>query len=625
MNSNPIPADMGEITDQVLLSGNPTVFLIEDIHCNPEVERNIARILKVLKEETKDARKLGSWEAKQQKLSPSLLASQLSSQSFCVFSEAATGWMDMSFFTAFPKKEILPLVQDQFIQDRDINGVESFLMGEKTGGAIGLGVEELQPYLENVKLMNELMEERELQEHVWSDLEELFQSLREKIYPQELLELMKKKKQYEDFKIGMGEYLQQLNVRGLKLEEDFPQISLYLKLQTLEKKTDMSRVESEYLSFLQTLEKQLTKEELNEVMKNVLEHRLGRIGDEAHYLFLSKYLEPEHEENVPPLFFKEGPGELGVGGVMEEVNNPTGSPYIKGREKQKELYPNLKFFIEQMSLMKKISWEKLDSEVEKLAGSVERSAYRGKGNEKEIKRLLKLENDYTVLKRVISMEGKREDLKAIWSGLRSPLKLRGVRGVMKEEEVTPSIPLKKIRGRKNSQREEEYVINFSQALRKLCEENNLSFESPDFENIFQTAKKFYKKVLDRDKIFYQKLSQEIKEKKLQNAAVVVGGFHTDALKEKLKEAEMGYCVIAPHSEKIDDRRVYFQKMKEFNEFIEEPSKEGFYEVMEGLGEKMLQKANLSSQEFDQWEKSVPSLKPVIQALKKNMGIRQAPF
>ncbi|MBI3306302.1 MAG: hypothetical protein HYZ84_00645, partial [Candidatus Omnitrophica bacterium] len=65
---------------------------------------------------------------------------------------------------------------------------------------------------------------------------------------------------------------------------------------------------------------------------------------------------------------------------------------LKGREKQeeKELYPNLRLFTQQMSLMKQISWEKLDTEIKSLEGElIEELA-----TTPQAKGLLELERDY---------------------------------------------------------------------------------------------------------------------------------------------------------------------------------------------------------------------------------------
>ncbi|MBI1871109.1 MAG: hypothetical protein HYS07_07955 [Chlamydiae bacterium] len=665
-----IPSDIGEIVDQNIIPHQPLLFILEDIHCNLGVQKNIERILKQLEVES-------------------------SNQPFYVFSEAAAGFMDLSFFTSFPDQKAVATTQVKLLENQEINGLESFLIHAGPQKTIGWGVEELGTYVDNVKLMKQLMEERELQSHEWENLEETFKNLRQKIYSKELLKLVEKREKYREYKIGMGEYVKAVNSRqstvdrskGINIffpwimdrglwSKNFPQLTLYLQLQALEEETDISKVESEYLSFLSELEKKLPKEESNEVLKNVLEHRLGRISDEEHYLFLSKYLDPEDGEGFSPLFFnptgtiksREGSGELEVGGVMEEEVTPSvplkirgrekqrisplkvrgvggvmegeevtsSVPFkIRGRKKQKELYPNLKLFIQQMSLLKQISWEKLDEEIEHFEGElIENLAIAPQAKE-----LLELEKNYEVLKRVMTMEGKREDLKAVWSSFCPllntippllsipPLKVRGawgvtslkgpgelgVRGVMKKEQVTPSVPLK-IRGRKSLKREKEYVTNFSQVLKKLCDENNLPFESPDFGDIFKIAQKFYAKVLERDQIMYKKTIKMMEERKLKYAALLIGGFHTEGFKERLKAANIGYCVIAPRMNKADDRRVYFQKMKEFGLVVSGESKSDIVDLLKKMGKDFLSQAKLSDADFESWRTHSKFYQPIIESL-----------
>ncbi|MBI3266020.1 MAG: hypothetical protein HYZ67_03070 [Chlamydiae bacterium] len=301
-----IPNEIGEIIDQKIVPNRPMLYIIEDIHCHSEVQANIARILKQL--EVKSSK----LEEKNKETFKTSNFQHLTSNRFYVFSEGSVNKMDMSFFTGFPDKEALQKAQSKFIKDHSINGVEAFLIGEGNHMAEGLGAEDLSAYVDNIKFMGEFMEEKELQEQVWSNLEETFKNLRKKIYSPELLELMNKRDQYSQFKIGVKEYVSYLLDEESKSSQ-YPTIQKFTELQVLEEETDISKVESEYLAFLSELEKKLPKEELNEVLKNVLEHRLGRISDQEHYLFLSRYLDAEGGEGFSPLFF-----------------NPTGT--IKSRE-----------------------------------------------------------------------------------------------------------------------------------------------------------------------------------------------------------------------------------------------------------------------------------------------------
>ncbi|MBI3277702.1 MAG: hypothetical protein HYZ66_08110, partial [Chlamydiae bacterium] len=44
-----LPCNVGEVIESDFKTGQPNIFLIEDIHCNSEVQKNVTRILQILK------------------------------------------------------------------------------------------------------------------------------------------------------------------------------------------------------------------------------------------------------------------------------------------------------------------------------------------------------------------------------------------------------------------------------------------------------------------------------------------------------------------------------------------------------------------------------------------------
>ncbi|MBI3265566.1 MAG: isocitrate lyase [Chlamydiae bacterium] len=482
-----IPYDFGEVIEKSAIPNRPLVFLIEDVHCHSEVQLNIRRILNTL------------------------LRANLSMNSHAklnVLLEAAEGPMDMSFFTAFPDKEVLKIAQDQFLKNNDVTGVESFLMTEGASQAQGVGIEDLSSYVNNVRLMGELIQENEVHQADWQNLDEVFGKLREKIYSKDLLEFVQKKSDYENLELDVNDYEAYLSSVYQKTfqknaGEENPTLGSLEKLRKLEVGFDENALRQEYLSYLKILEKNLSKDELTKVLRNVLEYRLGRESDQDHYLFLSQY--------------------------FERVKGQSHGDYNNMESGVKE-YRNLESMFSQMLIMKELSWERLEAELLAVENKL-METLAGSANEKA---LLSLEKDHGILKRIVAFEGKREDIKTAFSVQRSA-------------------------DRKDNS---GFVENLVQRLKSVTQENHLSFSSPDFGKTFSLAKKFYQQVLDRDRIFLDKALKEIKERKLSNAALVVGGFHTSGLKEAFKKAHVGYWVIAPRYTQHDDRSAYFKKMKE---------------------------------------------------------------
>jgi hypothetical protein len=93
-------------------------------------------------------------------------------------------------------------------------------------------------------------------------------------------------------------------------------------------------------------------------------------------------------------------------------------------------------------------------------------------------------------------------------------------------------------------------------------------------NFYETAKK-------RDEIFFNKVTTDPKLSK-ENIAVVTGGFHTEGLSQRMKEAGISYIVITPGlAEEAPNEELYFQRLQigprmpaqalaPYNEFLEPP-------------------------------------------------------
>ncbi|MBI1870241.1 MAG: hypothetical protein HYS07_03505 [Chlamydiae bacterium] len=627
-----IPNDLGEVIENNLLPNQPNFFIVEDIHCNPEAQRNIRGILKTLKKwlEARGSR----LEAKTQTaidqsfpLSSSSLQPRASSQSgletlttsqdfkpFHIFCEAASGEMDLSFFTGFPDKDALSRATEKFLQKSDMDGVESFLVTEGPEKAKGVGVEDLKTYVKNVEYMGDFLEEKELQEHVWQNLEMIFRKLREKIYSKDIRELMEKREKYREFKIGMGEYIKQLKAGSSKLEarakteevftssleprassKKYPQLSRYTKLQSLEGKTDLSKAEQEYLKFLETLEKKLPQEESALILRHVLEHRLGRESDQDHYIFLSRY-----------------------------------ARLVKGAD-----IPNLKLLFKQMKILKKLSWKDLEEEIHQ----VEKELTAVLTNTEQEKSLVALEGDYEILKRIASLEGKREDIKKLEA--RSS-KTEAKAKTKTEEAFTSSLELRasskvlssSLQPRASSQASwTSFIEDFLQRLADIAEKEVVDYESPDFGEIFEKAEKFYSQVLARDEIFMKNALHVLQEKKLSCAAFVMGGFHTLGVKEALKKAHIGYCVIAPRMTHSDDRSLYYRKMKEIFEVLggmddglknasfptlKKIALHHFVTQAQAMGRMMIGEARILPKGFfDAWEGKAQDLASVIEVLERD--------
>ncbi|MBI1869808.1 MAG: SDR family NAD(P)-dependent oxidoreductase [Chlamydiae bacterium] len=612
-----IPNDVGEVTEKNIFPNRPLLFLVEDIHCNIQAQQNIKRILEILK--TKLEARGSKLEAKAKTgkaftssleprasspsfasslepraSSPSFASSTgsasskvLASNRFYVFAEAASGVMDASPFANFPDQKALDLAQEEFLKANRIDGVESFLITQSPDQVEGVGVEDLSAYLNNVKLMGQFLEEKDMQEHVWQDLETLFKQLEGKVYSKELRDFIEKREQYNQFKMEMGEYVTYLGLRiadcGLRRKNkndqpviaseatrlvrfgstesrqeqsqfsQYPAIEKYLAMKSLEEKINLQAVETEYLAFLSELEKKLPKEESTEILRHVLEYRLGRESEQDHYLFLSQYM-TGLEARSSKLEAKAKTGEAFTSSL---------EPRASSKGSASSEFKNLKLLFQEMALLKEVSWEELESQMKEVEGEI-LGALATKDSEKK---LLQLENDFSLLKRIVSLEGKREDIKQLEArGSKLEAKAKTGEAFTSSLEPRASSSLfssSSLEPRASSKAgSSDFVGSFLLRLGQLAKKESIDYESPDFDGIFELAEKFYNQVLERDHIFYDQSSKLLVDKKLTHAALVIGGFHTEGLKAALKEAKIGYWVISPRMDRHDDRSAYYKKMKD---------------------------------------------------------------
>ncbi|MBI1883606.1 MAG: AAA family ATPase [Chlamydiae bacterium] len=373
-----LSGDLGEILEFSPLEGRPMVYVVEDVHGDNEVQERIEEIIEHFP--TSD------------------------SHLPAIFLEGASGKMGMSFFKGYPDKEALELCRKKWVVEGKISGGESFLVGE---GVEGYGVEDRKEYWENIERMGRLLEARESEETEWRVLDEIVQGLRKQIYSKELLKGVEMRERYERGELEIGKYINQ--VSNIKDQNDKSNINFndlsrssyamkvlfvvapfmglpdesgdykknfhckylaiqrFIKLQAFEEKIDPKQAEDEYLSFLSELEKKLPKEEVKEILRNVLEYRLGRQTQEEHYALLSRYLD------------------------QVEVSR----------------YQNLKLLFKETQMMKGIEWKTMEKELNELE---EKMLDMLAKNETQ-KKLLAVEEKYRVLKKIVAMEAGKEEIR----------------------------------------------------------------------------------------------------------------------------------------------------------------------------------------------------------------------
>ncbi|MBI4218361.1 MAG: hypothetical protein HY610_04515, partial [Elusimicrobia bacterium] len=228
----------------------PLVIQIQDAHDIYGVQRNIALILKEL---------MG--------MGVSLVGVEGSEGIL----EGIEKWRE------YPDREALLGVAGYLMKEGLLTGVELAGLARKNESVEFYGVEEKEPYLDQVKsFKNTLNQSKEVE--AWKEGKgKEIEELKQKFYNPELKELDQQQKRYEKGELNLGEWIEILG------DAKQPNISKYLQAYRLEKSLNFKQVESDQKKLLETLSQKLKREELVELLEESLAYRLGRIGYEEFY------------------------------------------------------------------------------------------------------------------------------------------------------------------------------------------------------------------------------------------------------------------------------------------------------------------------------------------------------
>ncbi|MCK5242555.1 hypothetical protein KAR34_08895, partial [bacterium] len=198
-----IPEKIGAINRGFQGNGK-TVVCIQDLHCNYEVQKNIAGIIQHLVK--KHGLKL-------------------------VGEEGAFHTVDTSPISAFPIRKVREEVSDYFVKQGKITGAEHY--AAISGGAIQLeGIETPELYEASQKAVRSFLN-AESQGYCY-DLRDMLEELKADIYNSQLLKFDHKRVAYREGNISILKYSAYLHRTARKLQLDldvYPNLARFLSLK----------------------------------------------------------------------------------------------------------------------------------------------------------------------------------------------------------------------------------------------------------------------------------------------------------------------------------------------------------------------------------------------------------
>lgn len=455
-----VPEGAGHIIEGFKAAGNgkKIIIHIQDIHTNYEAQKNLSRIIENL---IKD---------KDLKL---------------IMVEGGWGNVSLTYLRSYADEERRLEVAEEYLKEGKISGEEYLnIISDYDIELEGLEIEEL--YKQNLDTFFEIEEFRRKGSGEVERIKHAVGKLKEKVYPAQLLELEKAKRDYDNEKISLADFYKQVNAQAKKTRQDlsaFPNFNNFIGVTESEKHINFPQVEKERSNLIEKLSKDLPKQKLTALVTRSLEFRLNKLTPAEYHTYLIK----EAKE------------------AGESLDN----------------YPNLKKYVSYISSHENIDTTSLFEEAEELLVKISDSLISGSRQKRlnEVSKSLDILDNFLNLKLVPNdftyyKQHKSDFITANW-----------IEFLNKEIK--------------------RYKIKTSRARPATTVDKNLA-----------TLVRFYDLANERDDMFVKNAIKLMNEKKQDLAVLIAGGFHTPALKYKLRECGISYIIVAPHTTQQTDPEQY---------------------------------------------------------------------
>ena len=261
-----IPQELGTIKESYASKTNPykLVIYIQDAHANVEAQENEASLIKHLKE----------------KCNANLVSV-----------EGGFGDFDAGFFRSFPKdKKVRDKIAKYFFSKAFISGTDYLLITENEPPKV-FGAEDKELYEKHLNIFRQNQQHYESISRSLNALEQVLETLKDKYYSKDFRELDAKANDFRAGRISLEEYIFYLNIASLTNDVDlskFPNLYALIVSEELERKIDFQKAEGERQSLIDALTKSLSKQRLEDLVKNSLDFKAGKLTPAEYYSYLNE-------------------------------------------------------------------------------------------------------------------------------------------------------------------------------------------------------------------------------------------------------------------------------------------------------------------------------------------------
>ncbi len=259
-----IPANAGKIKEAYAAPGaNGFVVLIQDVHMNREAQDNILAMMKSLGRE----------------------ANLVTDHALAIGVEGASGPFDFSAFHAFPNQKIMTAVADSYLHQNRISAPSNLGITTSEKLSTVFGIDDDQHYQANVEAYKSAVVQKKTISALLDKQKQTLQAEKEKTLNPELKKFDARRSAYESDELGFGDYV--LSLQSLAEQDPDGSLDLVLEQFTaayrMEKALDLTQVERERTRVVEELARQLSADELKQLIDESVAYRIGKVSYAGYY------------------------------------------------------------------------------------------------------------------------------------------------------------------------------------------------------------------------------------------------------------------------------------------------------------------------------------------------------
>ncbi|MCB1194886.1 methyltransferase domain-containing protein, partial [bacterium] len=259
-----ITPDSGSVVYEREFEQQKRVYLIQDAHCQPDAQYNIARIIEQIR---------------------------AFHDNVIVGIEGASGVIDVSKFSSFPDKKILKNAAGYFVEKGIISGSEYDLIVQGSSFSL-VGIEQAELYRSNHQSMIDSLHIQRTAEAQFDIVcKELDRIIASRLTAEQCMFSWQWKKFYSHA-VDLKEYVEYLAGNEPELlNGQYPSLQLFAHVVSAEKTIDFERVEQQRLVFLDRISNSADKETISDIFKWDIQYKLHKKTPLEYFSRLAEWME----------------------------------------------------------------------------------------------------------------------------------------------------------------------------------------------------------------------------------------------------------------------------------------------------------------------------------------------